>query len=489
MTTIGQPIAPVEITHRRVLAIALPMTLASVSTPLLGFADAAVIGQLGDAALLGAVALAAVIFDFVFWPFAFLRMGTTGLTAQAVGAGDTVEQRAALARALLLAAICGGLVVLLQAPIAKAMFAALGPSPAVEHAARRYYDIRVWSAPVAFANYAILGWFLGQGRATLGLLLQVFLNATNIVLNLTFVLGLGWSVEGTAAGTLLGECATLLVGLALVKRALRGEVRPPWSRVLDRSRIVATISINRDVFLRTVMLLTAYLFFASQGARAGDATLAANAVLNNLFLIGGYFLDGFATAAEALCGAAVGARNLSAFRRATMLSLGWCLGVAAAIGLLFWCGGGLFIDFVAKSEEVRELARPFLIYAALAPLAAALAFTYDGVYVGATWGAAMRNLMVVAVAVYFGVFFLLSPDIGNHGLWIAFLSFLLARGLGQMALYPRLTRRTFAVQSPGPCAATTAASRPTRASSDDTPSPSIASTSAESIRPMRPGPS
>lgn len=434
---------PQSVTHARVLAVALPMTLANVSTPLVGFVNAAAIGQLGRADLLGAVGLAAVLFDVVFWPFAFLRMGTTGLTAQAVGARDRPEEAAALLRALLLAAVAGLVVVALQAPLADLMFRLFSPSAAVEEAARRYYAIRVWSAPVAFANYAILGWMLGQGRAGLGLALQVFLNGVNAALSMALVLGLGWSVEGAATASVLAETATLALGLALAARRLREIGAPSRALVLDRARMVATVAVNRDVFIRTLALISAYLFFAAQGARAGDATLAANQILNNLFLIGGYFLDGFATAAEALCGAAVGARDRAAFDRAARLSLGWCVAIGAAIASLFLAGGGLFVDVVAKSAEVRTAAQPFIVYAALAPLVASLAFVMDGVFIGATWGAAMRNTALVAVAIYLAAFFALAPALGNHGLWIAFLGWLLARGLAQAALMPGLRRRTF----------------------------------------------
>lgn len=435
--------SPQPVTHGRVLAIALPMTLANVSTPLVGFVNAAAIGQLGRADLLGAVGLAAVLFDVVFWPFAFLRMGTTGLTAQAVGARDRPEEAAALLRALILAAAAGLAIVALQAPLADLMFRLFSPSAAVEEAARRYYDVRVLAAPVAFANYAILGWMLGQGRAGTGLALQIFLNGVNAALSVLFVLGLGWSVEGAATASVVGEAATLVLGLALCARRLTEIGAPPKTLVLDKARMVATVAVNRDVFIRTLALISAYLFFAAQGARAGDATLAANQVLNNLFLIGAYFLDGFATAAEALCGAAVGARDRAAFERATALSLGWCAAIAALLSIVFFAGGSLFVDVVAKSEEVRAAARPFIVYAALAPFVASLAFAMDGVFIGATWGAAMRNTALVAIAIYFAAFAALSPLLGNHGLWIALLTWLLARGTAQAMLLPSLRRRTF----------------------------------------------
>jgi multidrug resistance protein, MATE family len=435
--------APVEITHRRVLGIAVPMMLANVSTPMLGIADTAVIGQLGVAHLLAGVALGAVIFDFVFWPFAFLRMGTTGLTAQAVGAGDGPEERAALFRALLLALVCGLVIVALQAPIAWAAFGLIEGSAATEAAAKSYFDIRVWSAPVTFANFAILGWFLGRGQAGIGLLLTVFLNGVNIACNLVFVLGLGWGVEGTAAGTIVGEAATLVLGIVLVLRTLR-----PWpgidrAVVLDRTKLVATMVLNRDVFVRTLALIFVFTFFAAQGARSGDAILAANAVLHNLALTGAYLLDGFATAAEQLGGVAVGARDRRAFDRATWLSSLWAVGISLVLSLGFLAGGDALIDAMTKSSEVRETAREFLPYAAAIPVVGAMAYIFDGIYIGATWSVAMRNLIVAAVAVFLLAWAILMPAFGNHGLWAALLLFLGARVVGQGVLYRHLRRRTF----------------------------------------------
>jgi MATE family multidrug resistance protein len=434
---------PIEITHRRVIGIALPMMLANVSTPMLGIADAAVIGQLGVAHMLAGVALGAVMFDFVFWPFAFLRMGTTGLTAQAIGAGNRSEERAALYRALLLALVCGLAVVALQGAIAWAAFGLIEGSAAVEDAARRYFAIRIWSAPLAFANYAILGWFLGRGQAGIGLLLTVFVNGANIAFNLFFVLVLGWGVEGTAAGTLVGEALTVLLGLALVYRATGEKLGVGLSIVLDRAKVIATMTVNRDVFIRTLGLIFVFTFFAAQGARTGDATLAANAILNNLAFVCGYLLDGFATAAEQLGGMAVGARDRRAFDRAVRLSSLWAMILAATTSALLWVTGDVVIDLMTKSPEVRETARIFLPYAAAVPLFGAMAYMFDGIYIGATWSVAMRNLMVASVVVFLVAWALLMPAFGNHGLWAAMLLFLCARAIGQGLLYPGLRRRTF----------------------------------------------
>jgi MATE family multidrug resistance protein len=425
------------------LAIALPMTLSHVTTPLLGLVDATVIGRLGEAHLLGAVALGAVIFDFLFWSFGALRMGTAGLTAQAVGAGDPAEVDRALARALAVGVAAGLVLVLLQLPIGAAAFAMSGASESVLGALGVYFGIRIWAAPVTLANYAAFGSIVGRGRTDLGFLVQVGINLANIALTLLFVVGLGMGVAGAALGTVLAEVGGLAFGLAILRRLGSRPLRVPLREVLDRAAMARTLVVNRDIMIRTMALLAAFAIFTSAGARAGDVTLAANAVLYNMFLVGGYFLDGFATAAETLCGQAVGARREDAFRRAVRIALIWSLVFGAGLAALFLAGGGLFVDVVSTNPEVRALARDFLVFAALTPLAGAAAFAFDGIYIGATWTRAMRDLMLAALAA-FALVLWMAGAWGNAALWSAFLAFLAARSLGQAALYPVLARRTFA---------------------------------------------
>jgi MATE family multidrug resistance protein len=436
-------VRPVTVTNRAVLAIGVPMTLAHLSTPMLGLVDAAVIGQLGDAALLGGVALGAVLFDFLFWGFGFLRMGTAGFTAQALGADDRLEQRAVLLRALVLAIAVGGLLIALQAVIALMAVPLLGGSEAVTRAVRLYFDIRIWSAPFAFANYAVLGWLIGMGRTTTGLALQVGINLANLVLSVVLTMGLGWSVAGVAWAAVIAEIAGVAAGTAVVSLHFGWRLGIPCALVLDPAKIRRMIAVNRDIMIRTLALLAAWGFFARQGALAGDVTLSANAILNNFFLVGGYFLDGVATAAEQLCGRSVGANNRRSFERAVRLSIGWSFGLAVVMSLALFFAGGTFIDLMTTSESVRAEARAFLVYAALTPVAGSLAFTFDGVYVGATWNSAMRNLMLLALAIFLGLWWILRP-LGNDGLWIAVLGFLLSRGIGQALGYLRLRRMAFA---------------------------------------------
>jgi MATE family multidrug resistance protein len=432
----------IEVSHRRMLALALPMTLSHVTTPLLGLVDATVIGRLGEAHLLGAVALGAVIFDFLFWSFGSLRMATAGLTAQATGAGDQGEVDRTLARALVVAAISGVMLVTLQVPIGLVAFRLAGASEAVTGALSVYFSVRIWAAPFSLANYVILGSTLGRARTDLGLVLQVAINVANIVLAVLFVIGFGWGVAGVATATVLAEIVGVGLGYLVLRRLGSQPFRVPWREIADRVAMLRMLAVNRDIMIRTTALVAAFAIFTALGARQGDVTLAANAVLYNMFLIGGYFLDGFATAAETLCGQSLGARDERAFRRSIRLSLVWSLGFGLAVTILFVAAGGAFIDFVSTNPEVRAYARQYLVFAAFTPLAGATAFAFDGIYTGATWTRAMRDLMLIAFAGFALVLFL-GHGFGNMGLWIAFLSFLAIRGLGQAALCPGLTRASF----------------------------------------------
>lgn len=383
-----------------------------------------------------------MIFDFLFWSFGSLRMATAGLTAQATGAGDAREVDRTLARALVVAGAVGLALVALQWPVAAAAFRLAGASEAVTGALSTYFAVRIWSAPFTLANYVILGSTLGRGRTDLGLALQVAINVANIVLSIGFVMGLGLGVAGAALGTLLAEVVGAGLGVVVLRRLGTNPLTVPWREIRDRAAMLRTLAVNRDIMIRTVALVLAFSIFTAMGARTGDVTLAANAVLYNMFLIGGYFLDGFATAAETLCGQAVGARDERGFRRAVRLSLVWSLGFGLALSAAFLAGGGLFIDFVSTNPEVRAQARAYLAFAALTPLVGAVAFAYDGIYIGATWTRAMRDLMLTAFALY-GLTLLAAGSLGNTGLWIAFLVFLAVRGCGQALLCPRLTRQAF----------------------------------------------
>ena len=432
-----------HVTTRQVFAIAGPAMIANLTTPLIGIVSTTAIGRLGDATLLGGVAMASVIFDCLFWLFAFLRMSTVAFTAQSLGAGETKELHVILVRALIVAGIVGVAMIVLQEPLAAALFGAMGGSEAVTRAAKTYFVIRIWAAPLALANYVVLGWLIGQARATLALSVQVAINVINMVATILLVLVADLGIAGAAIAAVIAEAAGLGIGGAIAQRLTAGH--PPLTRahLFERDKLMRMLAVNRDIMIRTAGLIAAYLFFIARGARSGDVTLAANAVLNNFTLVGAFFLDGMAAAAEQICGQAYGARDTVAFRRAVKFVLAWGFAFGIAATLLFALIGHAMIDLMTASADVRETARQFFWLAALTPVCGVMAFCFDGIYVGATWARDMRNLMVAVLAIYFAAWWLLEP-LGNAGLWMAFLVFFLARGGLQAARYPALVKRPFA---------------------------------------------
>lgn len=431
-----------RVDSRRVFVIAGPAMLANLTTPLLGVVSTAAIGQLGEAQLLGGVALASVAFDCVFWLFGFLRMATVAFTAQALGAGDRVEIRAILLRALLLGAMIGVALIALRTPLATLIFTAMGGSDAVTAAATSYFHIRLWSAPFMLGNYVILGWLVGQARTGIALAIQVGINLLNMALTIVFVLIIGWGIEGAAIATVIAETTGFIAGLAVAWYLLGGNLHVPHTRLFDRTRWLRMLAVNRDIMIRTAALIGGFLFFTAQGARAGDQVLAANAVLYNFLMIGSFFLDGLANAAEQLCGQSFGARDRAQFVQAVKLVLLWSVGFGVAVTLLFIVTGDQLIDLITTSPDVRIAAREFMVLAALAPACGVLAYCFDGVYIGASWARDMRNLMLVAFAAYIAAWVLLLP-FGNSGLWSALLIFLAARGVLQGLRYPALVRAAF----------------------------------------------
>ncbi|HVZ51949.1 MAG TPA: MATE family efflux transporter [Pseudolabrys sp.] len=417
--------------------------LTNVTTPLLGVVATAVIGRLGQAHLFGGVAMASVVFDCIFWLFAFLRMGTVAFTAQALGAGDKLEQRTVLARALLVAAAIGLALIALQVPLATTIFGAMGGSEAVTGAARQYFFVRLWSAPFVLANYVMLGWLVGLARAGTGMAIQVFINVTNMALMALLVLVFGAGISGAALASVTAEALGLALGLAVAWHLLGGRFDLTAAALFDRERLMRMLSVNGDIMIRTAALIAAFLFFTARGARAGDVTLAANAVLHNFTLVGAFFLDGIANAAEQLCGQAFGAHDRKGFARAVKLVVIWGFVFGVAATALFAAVGKPMIDVMTTSPEVREAARHLMWLAALAPVCGVMAFCYDGIYVGATWARDMRNLMLASLALYLGAWWLLEP-LGNMGLWIALLIFFIARGALQALRYPTLARTQFA---------------------------------------------
>jgi MATE family multidrug resistance protein len=429
-----------EVTHRAILSIAVPIMISSVSTPLLGVVDTAVMGRIPDPAYIGAVALGALIFNFLFWGFGFLRMGTTGLTAQALGAGDPVEIRASLGRAVLIALAVGAGLIALQWPIRELAFSFIDGSAQVEALARDYYDVRIWAAPATLTNYAVLGWFIGLGRARVALALQLILNLTNIALDAFFVLGLSMGVNGVATGTVIAEVVAAFAGLAIAARHLRGlGGRWNFARLVRPERLRRTVAVNRDIMIRSVALIFVFAWFMAQGARQADTILAANAVLMNFIAVAAFFLDGFAFSAEALVGRAIGGANRKGLSAAASMTTWWAGGIALLASLLFAAFGAMAIDALTVDPDVRVTARAYLPWAAASPLVGVWCFQLDGIFIGATRTAQMRNAMLLSLAIFLVAWRVLAP-FGNHGLWAAFYVHYAARAVTLLYHYPALVR-------------------------------------------------
>jgi MATE family multidrug resistance protein len=417
--------------------------VANLTTPLIGIVSTIAVGRLGDATLLGGVAMASVIFDCLFWLFGFLRMSTVAFTAQALGAGETHELRALLPRGLAVAVLIGAVLIVLQAPLAAILLEAMGGSEAVTRAAKIYFTIRIWSAPLALANYVVLGWLIGQARAKLALAVQIAINLINVAATVVLVLVLNAGIAGAAAAAVIAEAAGLLLGMVIAWQLAQGQPGVPRAALLDRAKLMRMVSVNRDIMIRTASLIAVFLFFTAQGAHAGDVTLAANAVLNNFLLISAFFLDGLANAAEQLCGRAYGARDRSGFAGAVRLVVRWGFGFALAVAAIYALFGPRLIDIMTASEEVRRIARDYLPFVAVSPLLAVFAFAYDGVFIGATWARDMRNLMLLSLLIFLAAWLALR-SFGNAGLWGALLVHYAARGGLQALRYPALLKKSFA---------------------------------------------
>lgn len=429
-----------EVTHRRVLGIALPIVLSNATVPLLGLVDTGVVGQMGDPVPIGAVGIGAIVISAIYWVFGFLRMGTTGLTSQALGARDRGEADALLARALLIGVSAGVLIIALQVFWVRAALLVSPASEAVETLARDYMAIRVWSAPAAIALFGITGWLIAAERTGAVLVLQLWMNGLNMVLDVIFVLGLGWGVSGVAFATFIAEWTGLALGLWFCRDAFARPFIRDRARILDRVRLLRMAAVNRDIFLRSMFLEAIFVSFMFFGARFGDVTLAANQILLQFIHVIAHTLDGFAFAAETLVGHAFGASKRAELRRAALLSSTWSAGIVVLLSLGIAVFGGAIFDLMTNAQEVRDAARLYLPWLVLAPIISLAAFMLDGIFIGATRTADMRNMMALTCVIYFIAVWLLSPSLGNHGLWVAMMISFVARGALLGMRYPALER-------------------------------------------------
>lgn len=438
--TEAQAASNADISHRRVLRLAVPIVLSNATVPILGAVDVGVVGQMGEAAPIGAVGLGAIILSSVYWIFGFLRMGTVGLVGQAAGAGDHAEVSAWLTRALAVALAGGAFLIVLQPLI---FWGALQLAPAseeVESLARQYLTIRIWTAPAAIAVYALTGWLVAMERTAGVFWVQLVMNGVNILLDLLFVLVFDWGVPGVAIATVIAEVAGAALGLWFCRSAFRRPDWRDWSRIFDRAKLIRMALLNTDILLRSAMLMVIFTSFVFLGARFGDVTLAANEVLIQFMYIASYAMDGFAFAAETLIARAVGRRDMSRLRRSVWVTCFWGLVVSCVCCGAFTLSGGWIIDLMAKDPEVQTAARDFLPYMVVMPLVGCAAFMLDGIFIGATRSRDMRNMMALSFLIYWLAVFLLLPWLGNHGLWLALMISYVARGVTLGARYPALLR-------------------------------------------------
>tara|TARA_R110002073_G_scaffold121834_4_gene264585 strand:- start:5442 stop:6827 length:1386 start_codon:yes stop_codon:yes gene_type:complete len=439
-------IARPELTRLEVIKRALPLVLANATVPLAGVVDTFVLGLSGDKSDLGGVALGGAIFSVFYWSFYFLRMGTTGLTAQADGANDRAETQRILIRAAAIAALLGITVWLLRHPVAWGGFALLQGEAGVEAKGADYLLARAWGAPAALATFALTGWLIGLGRNSATLAIYAVFSGINIGLDLWFVLGLGYGPGGVGAATAIAEWAGLLVGLGFVGHALMRQggwasgVRNRAS-LLDRHAIAQMFNVNINLMIRTWSLVIGFTWFANAGARQGTAILAGNHVLLQVITLWAFVLDAFAFVAETEAGRAYGRRSLDGLRRAVRLTGEPMFAAGAIFAVLTWLFGAQLLSLLIEDAEARAAAIRYLPWCAIVPFLGAGAWLMDGVFIGTTSGKILRNAGLASLLVYLIADALLATPLGNHGVWLAFLIFYIARGGTLVLAYPSLERR------------------------------------------------
>ncbi|WP_108395943.1 MATE family efflux transporter [Devosia submarina] len=430
--TLLRPQHPFNVRHADVWKIALPASVAFITEPLVGLVDITVIGRLGDAGLLGGLVLGALVFDVLFSLAYFLRIGTAGLTAQAIGARDPLDGLLHVSRAMILAALIGLGMIMLASPILWLATSLLAPEPGASAALAGYFGARIWSAPFSLVNYALLGWFYGRASAKTGMMLQLLLHGIDITLSIWFVHGLGWGVAGAAYGTVIAQAVAAGTGTLLFLRHYGGpalvldKIRP--AELHNAHALQRMFGLSRDLMIRSAALMGAYAWFAAQGSRMGEVALSANAVLLNLLMVVGFFLDGIAQAAEQLTGKAVGANWRPAFDQAYGLSFLWGLVISLGLGLAWYTSGPWVIGLMTTNAEVQAYAMDHLLIAALCTITFMPAFVYDGILIGTTLNATMRNGMVLSLLVFLAAALVLQPSFGNLGLWAALHCWFIARG-------------------------------------------------------------
>jgi MATE family multidrug resistance protein len=428
-----------KISHRDILQVAIPMILANISIPFSGMVDTAVVGHLDSAYYLGGVAIGAVIFSFLFWAFGFLRMSTTGLTAQAFGQQNTHLLETTLLKALITGLIISSIVLLSQSFISKIALHLLDASKDVSEQAKVYFDIRIWSTPAILLNYALLGWFIGKQSTRHALILVLTVTISNMLLDIALVSGMGMTVDGVALASVIAEYLGLVVGLYLLrKHAIGSQIFQHLKHSEIKFFDIEWLTLNSNIFIRTILLLFSFAFFTAQSSKAGDVILAANSVLLNFLTLIAFLLDGFANATELFSGKAAGKKDKTALKRALVLTGFWSLIIACLFSGIYWLFGKQIILIMTSIDEVVNMAEQHLIWLIIMPIVGVWAYLFDGLFIGTTRSKEMRNSMFIATFLfYLPVWYFLQP-MGNDGLWLSLMIFISARGLIQSLYLSRI---------------------------------------------------
>ncbi len=425
--------------NRNILKLALPNIVSNITVPLLGLVDLALMGHLDSEVYIGAIALGGVLFNFIYWGFSFLRMSTSGFTAQAYGEKDGSKSVNILARALLVVAFASLLILSLQAPIAWASFKVIGGSADVEALAKSYFGIRIWAAPAALSLFVFSGWFLGMQNARYPMIIAILVNVVNIILSVFFVFALKMNSNGVALGTAISQYVGLATALILFNKRYRHLIKAISKKaILDVHLLVQFFKVNTDIFIRTFCIILVFTFFTSKSASMNDTILAVNSLLIQLLLFFSFFIDGFAYAGEALVGKYIGAGNIPNLKKVVKLLFVWGFGLAIVFTLTYLPGVNLILKVLTSQTEVIEGAQAFLPWVILVPVASFASFIWDGIYIGATASKAMRNTLLISTFVFFApVYYFLNPILGNHALWLGMILFMFMRGVVQTILYKR----------------------------------------------------
>lgn len=427
--------------NKRILQLAVPSIISNITVPLLGLVDVAIVGHIGDAAYIGAIAVGSMLFNVIYWLFGFLRMGTSGMTSQALGRRDLAEVLRLLVRSLSIGVGIGVLFFVLQKWLIGCGLWAMSPEADVVELARRYCYVCIWGAPAVLGLYGFTGWFIGMQNTRIPMMVSLTQNVVNIIASLLLVFVGGMTVEGVAFGTVIAQWWGFLMACLFYRICYRRLSKYDYRRHLFAAEpLKQFFSLNKDIFLRTLCLVAVNLFFTAAGSRESTIVLAVNTLLMTLFTIFSYFMDGFAYAAEALSGKYYGARNMGAFREVVRRTMGFGAVVAVGFTLLYIVGGENFLSLLTSDKQVIAASGEYFWWAVLIPLSGMSAFVFDGIFVGITQSKSMLCSTTVASASFFGLFFGLHPFLGNHALWLAFILYLLLRGIVLFVIYRKKLR-------------------------------------------------